>query len=144
MPTQVFSLTNVAIQAAPPTFFVPSVNGVAVPAGLSTWTLLYDLGGTIPTGQLFNVTVEYQRNQWTDAAGVSHPAGEWLPDVGGVSTTGPHTDKAGNTTTIGGMSSTIGAVNGAGGMVEPYPTHVRMRIDQSGNWTLPSVTLTLN
>lgn len=141
--TQVFSISNVPVSAAPPSQILPTSSGVAIPANKTGWTMAIDLGGTIPSGQPFTIAIEYQRNQWTDANGVVHPAGEWLQDTISTFLTGTYTPFRGTPTTIYTMSSSIGATN-ENGMVEPYPTHARARIDQAGNWTLPSVTLTLN
>lgn len=144
MTTRVISLTNVAVPQSPPTHFAPNSNGVSINPSLKSWVLNADLGGTIPAGQILSVTIEYQRNAWTDNAGISHPAGEWLPDSGADWVTGSLTDKSGNTTTIHSLASTIGATDVNGAMVEPYPTHVRLRINQAGAWTIPTITLDLN
>ena len=135
-----FSGTNVAIAAAPPSYHLPNDNGVAVPAGLSSWQLAIDLGGTIPAGLQCAFAVEYQRTAWTDNAGIVHPAGEWLQDVGWTGITGTVRTTGSTVHTFG---STIGAISAGGVMVEPYPTHARIRVDQAGAWTLPSITLTL-
>lgn len=117
--------------------------GLAIPTNLKSWDLAVDLGGTIPSGQTFSLTVEYQRSAWTDAAGGQHPAGEWLPDAGADMTTGTYTPKSGVPTSVNHVSSSIGAVNQGGGMVEPYPLRARFRVDSAGAWTLPSVVLSL-
>jgi len=143
---QAFTVNNVNVHvaAAPPSNFVPNTNGVAVPAGLTGWDLAIDLGGSIPAGQPFAVTAEYQRPAWTDAAGVQHSAGEWLQSADATMETGPHTPPDGEpSTTINHLSGNMGALNPDGTLQAPYPTRVRLRIDQSGAWTLPSVTLTL-
>ncbi len=141
--SQVFNVTNVAIPATPPDVLIPNTNGVSVPSNKTNWTMLIDLGGTIPPGQTFAFVMEYQRAQWTDAAGILHPNGEWLPDVTAAVTTGPFTAKGGAITTLQSFTSSIGAVS-AGGMVEPYPTHARLRLIQSGSWTIPSASLSVS
>jgi len=141
--TQAFHVTNLAIAAAPASYHLPNDAGVTVPAGLHAWDLAIDLGGTVPAGQTFSVGMEYQRDAWTDSNGVLHAAGEWLPDASADMTTGSYTPKNNIPTTINHLASSIGAVKTDGGMVEPYPTHARLRVDAAGAWTLPSVTLNI-
>lgn len=127
--TQVLNMADVPV--APPVAYVPSAAGASLPANNSEWLLTVDTVGAIPPGQPLIVAVEYQRDVWTDKAGVQHVAGEWLQDT--ILTT-----KTGSTEW---MRSTIGAVDAMDRMVEPYPLRVRVRFDRAGEWSIPILVL---
>jgi hypothetical protein len=126
----VFSQNNYRITAAPPTNYIPNENGFPIPAGLFSWELLADLGGTVPAGFAFVIGVEYLID------------GAWEPDAATSWTTGSFLvkDATGGTvsSTVHGLTSTIGAPNST------YPTAARIRVEQAGAWRLPNVTLNLN
>lgn len=139
--TTVINQNNVPIPVAPPEFFFPSAAGQAVPAGQKSWQALFDTTG-LPNGVLMaRLIVEFKRHAWTDKAGGVHPEGEWLPDLGPDSLmTGP----TGKGSMIVPYGSSIGAVDQGGGMVEPYPTNVRLHVLLSNGITVPNIKLNLS
>lgn len=126
---QAINVTNAPITA---NSHYPSTAGVAIPSGYTGWKLNLDTTGI--SGQTVVVAVEYSRPAWTDKLGVNHSAGEWLQDTICTASTG----------TVLTIESSIGAVDGGGKMVESYPTMVRVRFDQAGTWTLPSIVLVVH
>lgn len=153
MSSTVLNQNNVHAPATPPEYWVwenasrqlvssqnSSAAGGAVSVGLHSWQALFDCTG-LPDGQpLFTIALEYQRPQWTDNAGVVHPANEWLPDSRAILDTGP-SPKGSKVISWG---SSIGAIAEGGGMVEPYPSHYRFHITSCPGLTVPNIQLILS
>lgn len=142
--TTVFTRTNITPISAPPTYYLPDANGIAMPANKTAWSLNIDQSN-VPAGQSYRFGVEYQRSaQWTDKAGIVHPANEWLPDYASTFSGGPISLRQGGTTFINHISSSIGAKDSQGNMVEPYPNNCRVRVESVQAWLFPSITLTMS
>jgi hypothetical protein len=121
----VFTQRNFNLSAAPPTYYIPDENGFPVPAGLTSWRLSVDLGGTIPVGESCVIWTEYLLGTtW-----VPHAAMNWI--------TGPFQASDGTQTTIHSVQARLQRLN------MPYPTAARFRVDQAGNWRIPSIALDL-
>lgn len=124
----VFTASNVSIAAAPPSYYLPNAAGSAVPLQGTRGDLAVDLGGSIPSGQSFAFVLEKQVD------------GIWSDDATADMTTGPYTLK-GVTTTVNHLRFEILATDSAGNPVGTRPARWRIRVDRSGAWTIPSVTL---
>lgn len=156
MATNVFSVNNQSMPAAPPGYFVPNANGQSVPAGHTSWLLTFDTTG-LPAGvELVNVVVQYHySNVQLGAAGqpnqgqVTNPDGSvtqivggtftgWIDDCGmDLPTT--YTDKTGATVFAARLGCDLNRIPGA------YPDHGRFLVLSSPGYArVPNVTLSLD
>src|SRR5690242_15755041 len=79
-----FSANNVNMAAAPPSYFQPNANGVAVPVGLSSW-LMSIISSKYAAGSLAAIAIEYLYGaSWMQAGAETLQLGPYACDGGGI------------------------------------------------------------
>lgn len=154
--SNLFTINNFRLNAAPPGFFVPNVNGRAVPAGHIGWTVTFDTTGLPNNQELVNVVVQYHytgvqlgatgqpnQGQMTNPDGtVTQIDGGtftgWIDDCqSDLQTT--HLDKLGNVVHSAFLSCDLNRIQNA------YPDTARFVVlSTPGYPSIPSVTFDLN
>lgn len=122
-----FSRKNVRIADAPPSYFEPDANGIAVPTGFGFYRLTIDQTN-VPANSSYGFFVEFLAGGvWEEDAGSSDFSGGLITLHTGV------------TTFINFVASSIGRPT------SPYPTAGRIRVDSWDNaWRIPSIELVLS
>lgn len=131
----VFTANNFPLPAAPPDYFLPNANGVAVPVGHTSWNLTFDTTGLAPDQPLAFVAVDYH---YTNAQLSGQPFTGWIEDCSAPLTT-THTDKLGNVVFSAFLGCSLNRVLGF------YPDFARLHVTSSPGYArIPSATLQLN
>lgn len=122
--TKVLEANDITIPAAPPTFYVPDANGNRVPNGGATYELVV-VSSLYPAGSEGMVAVEFEYDTG------------WAQDATATMGLGPHPAFGRIPANTASFGTSIG--NNA----NPYPSHVRLRVDSVPAGTLDSVTITI-
>lgn len=112
----VINQNNVRVAATPPSYYIPSANGVALPAAVRSYVLSVDTTGLPSGADLFDLAIEVQ------------VSGVWQQDVAVAgSKTGPYS----NGSNVWTLSTNL----------IPTATRVRIRMDSCPGYTFPNVQI---
>jgi hypothetical protein len=123
---------------APPAYYVPDANGIALPSGVQSFDIALD-DSAFPTNEeiAFGVEIHFAN------AALNVPLG-WYPLIGGVCQAGTSYDKRlGQIVRTIHMGGDIQSRGPDGSFYHPYPDAVRLRVDSIAA-RLTTVTLTVN
>lgn len=137
---QVLSTNNVPLPAAPPSYFIPNANGVSVPAGHTSWQLVFTTTGLPNGAPLCSMTVQYHYTgaMLNDGTGTLQPFTGWIDDCQSDLVT-TYTNRLGQVVHQSFMGCTLNRIPNF------YPDNARLNVTSCpGYASVPNVTLNLN